>query len=118
MNNPEIKVGIICPLDVEYEICKEKLKLGDQTERAGRFISSRKAKEMEVWAVKAGVGKINGSSATQLIIDQFHPDFIIDAGVAGSLAEDINIHDIVCGKYIFEYDPNTGEILDKNTPFT
>ena len=44
--------------------------------------------------------------------------FIIDAGVAGSLAEDVKINDIVCGKYIFEYVPNTGEILDKNTPFT
>ena len=74
----KIKVGIICPLDVEYRVCKEELGLGDQTERAGRFIFSRKEKEIEVWAVKAGVGKINCSSATQLIIDQFHSDFVIN----------------------------------------
>jgi adenosylhomocysteine nucleosidase len=113
MNNPEIKIGIICPLEVEYEICKEKLRLGDETERAGRFISSRKEKDIEVWAVKAGVGKINCSSATQLLIDQLHLDFIIDAGVAGALAENININDIVCAEHSYEYDPCSGKELGK-----
>ena len=118
MNNLKIKIGIICPLDVEYDACKEILDLKNESEISGRIVSERKENNIEVYAVKAGVGKINCSSATQLVIDKLHTDFIIDAGVAGSLAEDVNINDIVCGKYIFEYDPNTGEILDKNTPCT
>jgi len=34
---------------------------------------------IEVYAVKAGVGKINCSSATQLVIDKLNTDFVIDA---------------------------------------
>ena len=118
MNSTKTKIGIICPLDDEYNFCKEMLDLENESELSGRIISERKENDVEVYAIKAGVGKINCSSATQLVIDELHADFIIDAGVAGSLAEDVTINDIVCGKYIFEYDPHTGEILDKNTPFT
>ena len=84
----------------------------------GGFFQQEKENNVEFYTIKSGVGKINCSSATQLVIDKYLPDFVIDAGVAGSLTEDVNVNDIVCGKYIFEYDPNTGEILDKNTPFT
>ena len=113
MNHSEIKVGIICPLDIEYKICKESLKLHNATELSGRFISSRKDNDIEVLAVKAGVGKINCSSATQLIIDKFQPDFIFDIGAAGSLVEKLSINDIVCGEYSFEYDVCTSEELAK-----
>ncbi len=47
MSNSEIKVGIICPWDIEYKICKQILKLDNETELAGRFISSRKEKDIE-----------------------------------------------------------------------
>ncbi len=113
MNNSEVKVGIICPLGDEYNICKEVLDLKNESEISGRLISKRIENNVEVYAIKAGVGKINCSSATQLIIDEFHTDFIIDAGVAGSLTEDININDIVCGKYSFEYDASMAKSLGK-----
>ena len=96
MNNTEIKIGIICPLDVEYSACKKTLGLKNESEIAGRIISERKENNIEVYAVKAGVGKINCSSAAQLAIDKFNTDFVIDTGVAGSLTEDLNIFDIFC----------------------
>ena len=37
----EIKVGIICPCDIEYKNYKEILKLHDETGLAGRLISSK-----------------------------------------------------------------------------
>jgi adenosylhomocysteine nucleosidase len=113
LNNTEIKIGIICPLDDEYNACKEILGLQNESEISGRIISERKEDNLEVYAVKAGVGKINCSSATQLVIDKFHPDFVIDAGVAGSLTNDVNINDIVCAKHSYEYDPCSGKELGK-----
>jgi len=35
-----VKVGIICPCDIEYQSCKEILKLHHDTKLAGRLISS------------------------------------------------------------------------------
>jgi adenosylhomocysteine nucleosidase len=113
LNNTKIKIGVICPLDDEYNACKEILGLKNESELSGRIVSGKKENNEEVYAVKAGVGKINCSSATQLIIDKFHPDFIIDAGVAGSLAEDVIINDIICAEHCYEYDPCSGKELGK-----
>ena len=113
MLNSLIKVGIICPCKEEYQSCKKILKLHDETELAGRTISSRREKDVEVIAIQAGAGKIHCASATQLIIDKFQPDFIFDVGAAGSLSEKLSINDIVCGEYSFEYDVCTSEELTK-----
>ncbi|MCG2821232.1 MAG: 5'-methylthioadenosine/S-adenosylhomocysteine nucleosidase [Candidatus Atribacteria bacterium] len=113
MINLLIKVGIICPCNIEYQSCKEILKLHNETELAGRLISSRKEKDVEVIAVQAGPGKIHCASASQLIIDKFEPDFIFDVGASGSLSEKLSINDIVCDEYSFEYDVCSGDDLTK-----
>ena len=102
MNKSQIKVGIICPLDDEYNACKEILGLKNESELFGRVFSERKEENIEVYAIKAGVGKINCSSATQLVSDRFHTDFVIDAGVAGSLIKDLDIFDIVCAEHCYD----------------
>jgi len=104
MINSLVKVGIICPCNIEYQSCKEILNLHNETELAGRLISSRKEKDVEVISIQAGPGKIQCASATQLIIDKFEPDFIFDVGASGSLSEKLSINDIVCAEYSFEYD--------------
>ena len=113
MINSEIKVGIICPCDIEYQSCKEILNLHNETELAGRLISSRKEKDVEVITIQAGAGKICCASATQLIIDKLEPDFIFDVGASGSLSEKLSINNIVCGEYSFEYDVCPGDDLTK-----
>jgi adenosylhomocysteine nucleosidase len=113
MNNAVVKVGIICPCPNEYQSCKEILKLHEETKLAGRLISSRREKDIEVMAVHAGAGKICCASASQLIIDKFEPDFIFDVGAAGSLSEKLSINDIVCAEHSFEYDVCKREELTK-----
>ncbi len=104
MINSLVKVGIICPCNIEYQSCKEILNLHNETELAGRLISSRKEKDIEVIAIQAGPGKIQCASATQLIIDRFEPDFIFDVGASGSLSDDVNLYDIACVEHSYEYD--------------
>jgi len=113
MINSLVKVGIICPCNIEYQSCKEILNLHNETELSGRLISSRRKKDVEAIAVQAGPGKIQCASATQLIIDKFEPDFIFDVGASGSLSEKLSINDIVCGEHSFEYDVCPGEDLTK-----
>ena len=43
---------------------------------------------------KSGVGKVNAGITTQYIIDKFHPKYIINIGVAGSLDDKIGLGDI------------------------
>jgi len=106
-----LKVGIICPGDDEYLLCKKILKLINKIELAGRAITSRRDKDIEVIAIKAGEGRICCASATQLIIDKYQPDFIFDIGASGALTKEISIDDIVCCEKSFEYNVDIGEEL-------
>ena len=38
---------------------------------------------------ESGVGKVNSSRVTQLMIDKMNPDYIINAGVAGSISKNL-----------------------------
>lgn len=54
--------------------------------------------------VKCGVGKVNAARTTQILIDNFNIEAIINAGVAGGLSNNINIGDIVIGERLVQHD--------------
>jgi len=49
LNNSKTKVGIICPLDDEYNACKEILGLKNESEVSGRIVSERKEADTGVY---------------------------------------------------------------------
>lgn len=54
--------------------------------------------------VKCGVGKVNAARTTQILIDNFNIESIINVGVAGGLSNNINIGDIVIGEKLVQHD--------------
>ena len=61
----------------------------------------------EVALVQCGVGKVNSARATQMMIDIFNIEYIINVGVAGSLNEKLEIGDIVIGEKLVQHDFDT-----------
>lgn len=59
---------------------------------------------IELVVVRCGVGKVNAAMCTQLLIDKFNPDYIINIGVAGAVADEVNIGDIVLSTHLVEHD--------------
>ncbi len=104
MGERMIKVGMVCPCPIEYEICSNILELGNEEKLAGRAIASKTYNNINLIAISAGPGKIQSASATQLIIDVFHPNYVIDVGGAGALSSELKINDIVCVRNAYEYD--------------
>ena len=62
--------------------------------------------EPGILAYLGGVGKVNAAMSAQLFIDRFHPDWIINAGVAGSFL-DLPIGTIVLAKDFVQHDVDT-----------
>lgn len=58
----------------------------------------------EVILVKSGVGKVNAARTTQLLIDNFKVDAIINVGSAGSANDELEIGDIVIGDKLVQHD--------------
>ena len=58
----------------------------------------------EVVLVEAGIGKVNAARVTQILIDNFEIEAIINVGVAGTANDELNMGDIVIGQIIVQHD--------------
>ena len=54
--------------------------------------------------MRSGIGKVNAAVCTQILVDEFQADCVINTGIAGSLNADINIGDIVISKDVLHHD--------------
>ena len=57
--------------------------------------------------VKCGIGKVNSARTTQILIDKFDIEYIINTGSAGGLSNNLKIGDIVVGKRMVQHDFDT-----------
>ena len=58
----------------------------------------------EVVVVRSGIGKVNAAVCTQILVDEFGADTVINTGIAGSLKSEINIGDIVISTDLVQHD--------------
>ena len=58
----------------------------------------------EVVVVRSGIGKVNAAICSQILVDKYGVNGIINTGIAGSLRNHINIGDIVLSKDTVQHD--------------
>ncbi len=63
-----------------------------------------KINNTEIVLVKSGVGKVNAARTTQILINNFNVDAIINVGSAGSANDELDIGDIVIGRKLVQHD--------------
>ena len=62
--------------------------------------------------VKSGIGKVNASYATTLLIERFHPEYIVSTGVSGGLGVS-KLFDIVVSTKTVQHDVDTTALGDE-----
>lgn len=98
------KMGIIAAMQEEMIEIK-KIMTDIQEKKIFELIyTTGKINDKEIVLVEAGVGKVNAARATQIMIDNFEIDAIINVGSAGATNEQLNIGDIVIGKKLIQHD--------------
>ena len=80
------------------------MEIEETTEVASLSFCRGKLSGREVVVVRSGIGKVNAAICTQILVDQFHVDVIINTGIAGSLDAEIDIGDIVISTDAVEHD--------------
>lgn len=88
-------IGIISAMDEEVISLKRKMHVTQQREMAGMEFFIGTVGDKEVVAVRCGMGKVNAAVCTQILIDIFNVEYVINTGVAGGLNPELNIGDIV-----------------------
>ena len=63
-----------------------------------------KVNNKEVVVVRSGIGKVNAAVCSQILVDKFGVDAIVNTGIAGSLRAEINIGDIVLSSDSVQHD--------------
>lgn len=97
-------IGIICALNIEVEGLKQQMTEKQNREYARMMFTFGKIGGREVVAVECGIGKVNAAVCTQVMIDLYRPDVIINSGIAGSLRKDLRIGDIVVAEDVVQHD--------------
>lgn len=67
--------------------------------------------EPGILAYIGGVGKVNAAMSAQLFLDRYHPDWLVNAGVAGSFL-DLPIGTVVLAKDFVQHDVDTTAMGD------
>ena len=98
------KTGIIGAMDEEVNSLKEALEEKRVSTIAGMEFCEGRLDGADVVVVKCSVGKVNAAACTQILIDRFEVDRIINTGVAGSLDAAIDIGDIVVSTEAVQHD--------------
>lgn len=129
MNNKKT-VCIIGAMACEVEKLKQKLNDLKTAHNSKMIIYTGKLYGHDVVLTQCGVGKVNAAISAQYIIDKYNPDIIINTGIAGGLAPELRVRDIVVGTKFVQHDFDvtaigyalgymcTGVDKDKPTVFT
>lgn len=97
-------LGIIGAMEVEVKELREMMENPQAQTVAGMTFYQGKIKGKDVVVVRSGIGKVNAGLCSQILVDRYHVDGIINTGIAGSLKNEINIGDIVLSTVAVQHD--------------
>lgn len=99
-----MSIGIIGAMDEEIQHILDSMENFDTEKKAGISFYSGKFNGYDIVLCKSGVGKVNASVCTQILIDEFQAANIIFTGVAGAVNPDLKIGDIVVSTDCVQHD--------------
>ncbi|MDE5779463.1 MAG: 5'-methylthioadenosine/adenosylhomocysteine nucleosidase [Lachnospiraceae bacterium] len=97
-------LGIIGAMDEEVAKVKEQMQDVTVVKKASMDFYKGMLNGQPVVVVRSGIGKVNAAVCTQILVDDYQVDKVINTGIAGSLNADIDIGDIVLSTDTLEHD--------------
>ncbi len=97
-------LGIIGAMDEEVAKIKEQMDNVKVMSKAAMDFYEGTLNGKEVVVVRSGIGKVNAAMCTQILIDTYQIEAVINTGIAGSLNAQIDIGDIVLSTDTLEHD--------------
>lgn len=97
-------IGIIGAMEEEVQSLIDFMDVEEKKEISSMVFYRGKLGKKEVVVVQSGIGKVNMAVCTQILVDIYHVNQLINTGIAGGLYEDINIGDIVISSDTLQHD--------------
>lgn len=97
-------LGIIGAMDEEVSKLKEIMSDVEIKSKASMDFYKGTMCGKDVVVVRSGIGKVNAGICTQILVDEYGVDAVINTGIAGSLNAAIDIGDIVLSTDALQHD--------------
>lgn len=98
------KIGIIAAMNEEMQQIKNIMKDVIENDIHNLKFFEGKIENKECVLVECGVGKVNAARTTQIMIDNYDIEYIVNIGTAGAIDKDLNVTDVVIGEKIAQHD--------------
>lgn len=114
MSNQIKKAAIVSAMEVELSYVDEFLNGRDGWEKIKENVYEFENGKLQIITQIMGVGKVNAAYQTADVINEHHPDLIINVGYAGGLIKEAKKGDVAIGKEYVQVD--FIPFLDENRP--
>ncbi len=106
----ETSIGIVAAMESEISAIKNEMIIEETLSIAGLVFCCGKIGKNRAVVVQCGMGKVNAALATQILIDRFAVNAIINVGCAGSLNDALDIGDFVVSSEVVQHDYDVSAI--------
>lgn len=108
-----MKIGIIAAMEEELNPLLMETHIEIELVKAKMHYYQGTLRNKNVVLVVSGIGKVNAAVCSQILIDEFKVDYIINVGVAGGAMDEIKPLDIVIGDNLLQHDMDTSVFGDQ-----
>jgi len=109
-------VGIIGAMELEVEMLKQQMNQVKKETVASFDYYVGKIADREVIVTCSGIGKVNAAACTQILIDRFGVNYLINTGIAGGLHTEVKVCDLIISKDVTYHDVCKKQMV-KHFPF-
>jgi len=102
-----MRIGIIGAMQIEVDALTAELKSAKTEKISGIIFNIGRIGSSDVVVAECGIGKVNAAICTQTMIFKYAPDYIINVGVAGGLAPELDLSGMVLASAVCQHDFDT-----------
>lgn len=99
-----MKIGVIVAMQKELRLLLPLLGYPESLVVEGYTFYCGTVGDHEIVAMQCGIGKVNAALGTVTMLREFHPDLVINTGVAGGTGSTARIMDVVVGQKVAYHD--------------
>jgi len=97
-------LAIIGAMEEEVTLLRQDMDVTGQAVHAGITVTRGRFRGADIVLAQCGIGKVNATICTQMLIDLYQPSALVFSGVAGGLLPNMQVGDLVVASHVIQYD--------------
>ena len=97
-------IGIIFAMQEELIELKKYLHINDEKKIYDLIFYEATLNNQNIILTESGIGKTNAARTTQILIDYYKPEAIFNIGIAGGIAKNLKVGDVIISTSLVQHD--------------